>query len=91
MVDKNKRYRFSNSNGGYVIFDSNSYILEAKGFSSLMWTTSLNIDSDLVGKHIEELAEMLKNYGSRRDVYTVFEINVHLELLKEILKDSKYW
>ena len=86
----NKQYRFSRGKDGYVIFDSKGYILEAKGFGSLMWTSSQNIDKDLVGKHVDELAEMLKNNGASRDVYPNFEMQVHVELLKEMLQNSNH-
>lgn len=83
----NTQYRFSRGKDGYVVFDSNGYIVEAKGFGSLMWSTSLNIDKDLVGKHVDELAEMLKKNGSSRDVYPNFETQVHVELLKWMLQN----
>lgn len=83
----NRHYRFSREKDGYVIFDSNGYIVEAKGFGSLMWSTCMNIDKDLIGKHVDELAEMLKEYGANREVYSNFEIQVHIELLKEMLKN----
>lgn len=81
----NTQYRFSRGKDGYVIFDSKGYIVEAKGFGSIMWSSSPNIDKDLVGKHVDELAELLKNYGSSRDVYLNFETQVHVELLKNML------
>lgn len=83
----NQHYRFSREKDGYVIFDSNGYIVEAKGFGSLMWSPSMNIDKDLIGKHVDELAEMLKEYGANREVYSNFEMQVHIELLKEMLKN----
>lgn len=83
----NTQYRFSRGKDGYVTFDSKGYIVEAKGFGSLMWTSSSNIDKDLVGKHVDELAEMLKKNGSSRDVYPNFEMQVHVELLKKLLQN----
>ena len=79
-------HRFSREKDGYVTFDSNGYIVEAKGFGSLMWSTSMNIDKDLIGKHVDELAEMLKEYGANPKVYSNFEKQVHIKLLKEIRK-----
>jgi hypothetical protein len=81
----NKQYKFLRGKDGYVIFDSNGYIVEAKGFGSLMWSSSPNIDKDLVGKHIDELAEMLKKNGADCDVYLNFETQVHVNLLKQML------
>lgn len=86
-MENNTQYRFSRGKDGYVTFDSKGYIVEAKGFGSLMWTSSSNIDKDLVGKHVDELAEMLKKNGSSRDVYPNFEMQVHVELLKKLLQN----
>ena len=88
-MTSNKQYKFSNSNGYYIIFDANGYILEAKGFNFIMWTSSKNIDKDLIGKHIDDLSDRLKNYSANRDVYYNFEIEVHIPLLKLILEDLK--
>ena len=85
----NQQYRFSNSQGGFVSFDSEGYIIEAKGFGSLMWSSSsINIDQELVGKSVDELAEMLEKNGANSEVYTAFELKVHLPLLKEMLKNK---
>ncbi|MBE5821333.1 MAG: hypothetical protein E7311_01945 [Clostridiales bacterium] len=84
----NPKYRFSRGEDGYIIFDSKGYIVEAKGFSSLMWSSNLKIDEELVGKHVDELAEMLKKNGKSRDEYFRFEAYVHVELLKEMLKNA---
>lgn len=86
----NKQYYFSRGKDGYVIFDSNGYITDAKGFSFIIRTDSQNIDKDLIGKHVDELATMLKNKGANRDVYINFEIQVHIELLKEMLQNLKH-
>ena len=83
----NTHYKFSRGKDGYLVFDSKGYIVEAKGFGSLMWSTSLNINKDLVEKHVDELAVLLKNYGSSRDVYPNFEMQVHVELLKKMLQN----
>ena len=87
MVNNNQ-YQFSRGKDGYVIFDSKGYIIEAEGFGYLMWTYSQNIDKDLVGKHVDELAEMLKKHGISPDVYLNFEAQVQVELLKEMLQNS---
>lgn len=83
------KYRFSQDNGRYISFDTEGYIVEAKGFESLMWGSALNFEEELKGKHVDELAKMLKNNGITPWVYYNFEINVHLELLKSMLKDLK--
>ena len=51
----------------------------------LMWNSSSNIDKDLVGKHVDELAEMLEKNATSRNVYLEFEAHVHVGLLKKIL------
>ena len=83
----NQNYRFSRGKDGYIIFDSKGYIVEAKGFGSLMWSSSTNIDKGLIGKHVDELADMLKEYGASREVYPNFEMQVHIELLKAMSKN----
>lgn len=87
-MENNKQYRFKRGKDGYVIFDSDGYIVEAKGFGSLIWSSYENIDKHLVGKHVDELAQMLKKYGGN-ETYLNFEVQVHLELLKEMLKNAK--
>lgn len=82
-------YRFTRGNDGYIIFDSNGYILKAKGFSFLLWCDVPDIDKELVGKHADELAEMLKKKGINKNIYLEFETYVHLELLKQMLKNLK--
>ncbi len=73
---------------GSITFDEKGYIVEAKGFSSLIWCTDSDIDKDLIGKHVDELAEILKEYGESKEIYYDFEIQIHLELLKQMLKDK---
>lgn len=81
-----KTYRYIR-NDGCINLDSNGYILESKGFGQLLWSLTTN-DNDLIGKHIDELAEMLKKHGANENVYLRFETEVHLPFLKDILKDK---
>lgn len=90
MANNQQQYRFSRGKYGYVTFDSKGYIVEAKGFGSLMCTFSQDIDKDLIGMHVDKLAEMLRINGTSFDVYPNFEIQVHLELLKAILYDLNH-
>ena len=83
-----KRYRFSGGNGISIVFDSKGYIVEAKGFGLIIWSTT-NIDKELIGKHIDELAEMLKKNGTSKEAYLNFEAKVHVWLLKKMLKDAQ--
>ena len=83
------KYRFSRGDKGYVTFDSKGYVVDAKGFGSLMWSSNSNVDKELVGKHVDELAEMLEKNATSRNVYLEFEVNVHVELLKKMLQDVK--
>ena len=84
----NTQYRFLRGNDGYITFDSKGYIVEAKGFGCLMWSSNTNIDKELVGKHVDELAKMLEKNGISRDVYLEFEAHVHVGLLKKMLQNA---
>ena len=84
----NVKYRFSRGKEGYVTFDSKGYIVDAKGFGALMWSCKPNVDKELVGKHVDELAEMLEKSATSREVYLEFETKVHLELLKKMLQNA---
>ena len=61
-----------------VTFDTNGYIINAKGFTSVMWSTQ-NIDEKLIGKHIIELAKLLKIYAANQEIYFSFLENVVLK------------
>ena len=87
MASGNNKYRFSRGEDGYIIFDSNGYIVEAKGFASLMWARP-NVDKELIGKRADQLSKMLEKNGISRDVYLEFEANVHVELLKAMLQNA---
>ena len=84
----NAKYRFSRGGHEYIAFDSKGYIVEAKGFGCLMWSPYCNIDKELVGKHVDELVDMLKENGSNCNVYLDFEVHVHIPLLKSMLKNA---
>lgn len=85
------KYKFSLGEKIYIVFDLNGYVLEAKGFGMLMWSNlnSLELEKDLIGKHIDEIAQMLKENGARQKYYNDFEINVHIPLLKIMLEEKK--
>lgn len=83
----NKNYQFSGTKGLYVNFDKNGYVTEAKGFGTLMWT-NLNLDKDLIGRHVDEIAQMLKENGVG-NTYSDFEINVNIPLLKVMLEEKE--
>ena len=82
------KYRFSRGKDGYITFDSKGYIVEAKGFGILMWSSNPNIDKELIGMHIDELTKMLEKNCISREVYLEFEANVHVGLLKKMLQNS---
>lgn len=84
----NIKYRFKSGENVSIAFDSKGYIVEAKGFSFLLWSSNPNIDKALVGKHVDELSHMLKKNGTHPDVYPKFETQVHIELLKMIQNAS---
>ena len=85
---KDKQYRFSKGENIYVLFDSKGNVLEAKGFGLLLQSTSQNVDKELIGKNVEELAEMLRKNGSYFNAYQEFEARVHLGLLKDMLAQN---
>ena len=85
---KHRFLRGANGEDGCVAFDEKGYIIEAKGFGSLIWWPNTNIDEDLIGRHVDELAEMLKKYGANKENYYLFEVHVHLELLKQMLHNK---
>lgn len=85
---KNRFLRGENGEYGCVTFDERGYITEAKGFGSLIWWPNTNIDKDLIGKHVDELAEILKEYKGCNDDYYKFELQVHLKLLKQMLHNK---
>lgn len=87
-MENNKQYRFTTGKDRYVIFNSNGYIVEAKGFDSLIWSPHENIDKHLTGKHVNELTKMLKKNGVNQETYLKFEAQVHVKLLKEMLKTT---
>jgi len=87
----NTQYRFSSDRKDlYITFDANGYIVEAKGFESLMWSKfNPDIDKELIGKHVDELSEMLEKNAVDRNQYLEFEAHVHVGLLKAMLQDAK--
>lgn len=72
-----------------VTFDDNGYIVKTKDLSTIMWCTP-NQDEELIGKHIVELAAMLKIYGSVRDVYIGFLENVVLDFYIKKVKNRTH-
>ena len=72
-----------------VTFDENGYIVKIKDFSAVMWCTP-NQNEELIGKHIIELAKILKRNTSSRENYISFLENVVLKFYETQLKDSTY-
>ena len=72
-----------------VTFDDNGYIVKAKNFSSIMWCAP-NQDEELIGKHIIELAKILKKSVSYRETYITFLENVILKFYETQTKDSTH-
>ena len=83
---KGKKLKYSLNEDVYISFDLNGYIIEAKGFGFLMWSSNIDIDKELIGKHIDELSKMLDKNCISREVYLRFETDVHVALLKEMLQ-----
>ena len=72
-----------------VTFDENGYIVKAKDFSVVIWCTP-NQDEKLIGKHIIELARILKSNALSRENYISFLENVVLKFYETQLKDNTY-
>lgn len=70
-----------------VTFDNNGYIVKAKGFTSVMWSKP-NQDEELIGKHIIELAKILKKYTANQENYINFLENVVLKFYERNSKNS---
>ena len=83
---QNKSQTFSCGNAK-VTFDENGYVVKAKDFSAVMWCTP-NQDEKLIGKHIIELAKMLKKSAAYRENYISFLENVVLKFYETQVKDS---
>lgn len=80
-----KRYAYSRGDNVHVTFDSEGYIIEAKGFGFIMWCHPDTINKELIGKHIDELAEMIRKYEATPGEYNAFEASVHNDFLREQL------
>lgn len=81
-------YEFTAGKNICIAFDSNGYVTKAKGFENFI-CSSLEFNKDLVGKHIDEVAEILKEKALREKYYNDFEINVHIPLLKIMLEEKE--
>ena len=89
LLNDKKQNDFQTSSCGdtKVTFDNNGYIVKAKGFISVMWSTE-NQDEELIGKHITELAKILKKYAANQENYISFLENVVLKFYEEKAKDN---
>ena len=86
---KQKMFQTFSCGNAKVTFDDNGYIVKTKDFSAVMWCTP-NQDEELIGKHIIELAKILKINASSRENYISFLENVVLKFYETQLKDSTY-
>ena len=91
LLDNQKQSTFHTFFNGKakVTFDDNGYIVQIKDLSTIMWCTP-NQDEELIGKHIVELAAMLKIYGSVHDVYIGFLENVVLDFYINKVKNRTH-
>lgn len=65
-------------NNAKIIVDENGYILNADGLLGTMWG-EFNLDEGIIGKHIIQLAKMMKEYSANKDIYKSFLENVILD------------
>ena len=84
--EKNNYQTFSCGNAE-VTFDNNGYVIKAKGFTSVMWGNP-NLDEELIGKHIIEIAKTLKEYTANQRNYIIFLENVVLNFYEKNSKDT---
>ena len=89
LLDNQNKFQTFSCGNTKVTFDENGYIVKAYGFTTIMWGT-LNQDEELIGKHIIELAKILKRNASSRENYISFLENVVLKFYETQLKDSTY-
>jgi len=89
VLENQKQNKFQTFSCGRakVTFDENGYIVKAKDFSTVMWCTP-NQDEELIGKHIIELAKILKKYAASRENYISFLENVVLKFYESQAKDG---
>ncbi len=75
MAKKNKS--FSKGENVHITFNSEGYIVKAKGFSLILWSNDPdNLDESLIGKHAYDLLSMFKEYSANPSAYENFEKNV---------------
>ena len=87
LLDNQNKFQTFSCGNTKVTFDENGYIVKAYGFTTIMWGT-LNQDEELMGKHIIELAKILKKYAASREIYINFLENVVLKFYESQAKDG---
>ena len=89
LLENHKQNKFQTFSCGRakVTFDENGYIVNAKDFSAVMWCTP-NQDEELIGKHIIELAKILKKSASYHENYVSFLENVVLKFYETQAKNN---
>ena len=89
LLDNEQQSKFQTFSCGNakVTFDDNGYVIKAKDFSVVMWCTP-NQDEELIGKHITELAKILKRAAASRENYISFLENVVLKFYETQAKNN---
>lgn len=85
---REKEYKYRYGEYVHITFDKNGYITEAKGFDTIVWDYDVKINETLIGKTVDELAEILKERCITREIYLEFEATIHVEVLKNMLKNT---
>lgn len=73
----------------HIKVDSNGIIMEAKNLESIMWHNINNdINTNVVGLHVEQFGDLLKTYACNPDNYNNFCENVSKYYLSPFLTHS---
>ena len=89
MASKSKKYSFSCGKNIRITFNSDGNVVKVCGFSFILWAPiGLDPDKSLIGKHVDEIADILKKYSTNHKIYENFELSVHIPMLKMLLQQK---
>ena len=92
MAIKSKKYSFCCGENIRIAFNSDGNVVKACGFSFILWAPIglevEDVDKSLIGKHVDEVADILKKYTTNHKIYENFELSVHIPMLKMLLQQK---